>query len=236
MAEYITSCEGGDGFGAQYQRIISTILYCELTNNKFVYRPFKNMEHNYDSTHDFIEKKEKFINLINNFDTINSVSNYRSLGPRVYEVENNLDNCLKLNSLSKIKKHLHEGKTIPFNKKYLNIAVHIRRFNPHDIGDYAYTPDEYYLRVIERIRNNHQGDKLFHIYSQGENELFKDFINNDVVLHLNESIEDTFYGMVTADILVMSKSSLSYSAAMLSDGIVYYLPFWHPPAKKWLTI
>jgi len=34
----------------------------------------------------------------------------------------------------------------------------------------------------------------------------------------------------------MSKSSFSYSAALLSTNIVYYIPFWHKTLDNWLTI
>jgi hypothetical protein len=233
---YITSCEGGDGFGAQYQRIISSIMYAELSNNEFVYRPFKEMEHNYDSDQNFIQNKENFINLINNYKNINEVNNVVSLGPRIYEVENNLDSCLQLESLKKIKRLIHENKKKPYDDNFLNISVHIRRFNTHDNGDYAYVEDDYFLNVINHIRNTYEGNKLFHIYSQGNEKLFERYLSNDVIFHLDETIESTFYGLITSDILVMSKSSLSYSAGILSDGIVYYLPFWHKPATKWLTL
>lgn len=39
--------------------------------------------------------------------------------------------------------------------------------------------------------------------------------------------------MATANILLTSKSSFSYAAAMLNENIVYYLPFWHKPSEKW---
>ena len=47
------------------------------------------------------------------------------------------------------------------------------------------------------------------------------------------NIFDTFTEMVAADALIMSRSSFSYSAAVLSDGDIYYQKFWHPPMKHW---
>ena len=42
--------------------------------------------------------------------------------------------------------------------------------------------------------------------------------------------------LATADILVMSKSSFSYLAAILNvTGIVLYHPFWHYPLADWLV-
>ena len=54
-------------------------------------------------------------------------------------------------------------------------------------------------------------------------------------MHLNESVEDAFNGLVFADALVTSASSFSYVAAMLTDGVVYYKHFWHKPSMKWIV-
>ena len=65
------------------------------------------------------------------------------------------------------------------------------------------------LDKIKHIRENYN-NPLFHIYSEGNINNFKEYINNDVILHINENIVDTFTGMVFADILIMSRSSFSY--------------------------
>jgi len=74
---------------------------------------------------------------------------------------------------------------------------------------------------------------LFHIYSQGEDKNFEIFKAKDTILHLNEELPLTFISMVAADILVTSASSISYAAALLSDGVIYYKRFWHNPRKEW---
>ena len=75
---------------------------------------------------------------------------------------------------------------------------------------------------------------LFHIYSQGEDKNFEVFKANDTIFHINEDIYSTFISMVVADILVTSASSLSYIAALISDGEIYYKKFWHNPRKEWI--
>ena len=59
------------------------------------------------------------------------------------------------------------------------------------------------------------------------------YISEDTTLHINEDITTTFTGMVASNILITSRSSLSYLAGLLTDGVVYYQPFWHPPKKDW---
>ena len=120
----------------------------------------------------------------------------------------------------------------------MNIAIHIRRHNTHDSRiDGTNIPDDVFSNVINKLRDIYSSKKpLFHLYSQGNIENFKIFNSQDIVLHLNDSTEDAFTGMVLAEILVTSASSLSYTAGILSEGTVYYIPFWHPPLPNWLSI
>ena len=76
---------------------------------------------------------------------------------------------------------------------------------------------------------------MFHIYSQGNEESFNNYKNDDTILHINEDVCKTFLGLVAANILVTSSSSFSYCAALLSDGEIYYKQFWHTPRKDWIN-
>jgi hypothetical protein len=54
-------------------------------------------------------------------------------------------------------------------------------------------------------------------------------------MHLNGDVFECLHSLITADILVMAKSSFSYTAALLSRGIVIYSPFWHAPLQQWIV-
>ena len=41
---------------------------------------------------------------------------------------------------------------------------------------------------------------------------------------------------LSAGTLVTSRSSFSYVAALLSEGRVYYFPFWHLPSPRWICV
>jgi hypothetical protein len=234
----VTNCTRNDGFGAQYQSIIFAILHAEMYGYNFYYTPFSSIAHNYDKDSDFLIKKENFINLTSEFPTVSQLSSdtvVRQLCGREdcwNRVESNLTQCLNSYAFQKIKKAFHSGKTPIHNKDFLNIALHIRKPNIEDNRPCS-NDDNYFLKMIDYIRKNYSGNKIFHIYSQGEKKNFSIFENEDVIFHLNECMESTFYSMVTADILVMSKSSFSYAAAMLNENIVYYLPFWHKRSLDW---
>lgn len=241
--EIITNPYRSDGFGAQFQCIIFTALYAELHNKKFLYTPFKAMEHNYDNDENFLEKKETLINFINNFE----INNDPTIQPTeiIHEyynfIHNNLDLCEKSILLKKAKEifRINKNKATYFDNQKLNIAIHIRRPNPHDTRiEGTELSNEFYFKSIQFLRSLYSSkNPLFHIYSQGSIDTFYTHFNSsDIVLHLNESIEDTFSSMVLADVLVTSTSSLSYTAGFLSEGIVYYIPFWHPPMPKWIIL
>jgi len=123
-----------------------------------------------------------------------------------------------------------------FKNNKINVAVHIRRPNKHDNRIQGTdTPDDYYLTIIKKIKEKYFDKKLiFHIYSQCDLENFKIYENTNTILHIDENLLDTFKGMIFSDILVTSASSLSYSAALLSNGEIYYKQFWHPPMNNWI--
>ncbi len=236
--EIVTNTERSDGFGAQFQTIIATVIYAESNNKKYVYTPFKRVAHNYYNVPDFIKKKEWLINFIGNFEI--NTGNARPIVNLIQFFEKNLIRCANSHALKKIKNIFRANKNVNdyFNNEHLNIAIHVRRPNPHDDRiQGANTADNVFLTTINRLRVMYSSkNPLFHLYSQGNRENFTTFNAQDVVLHLNESIEDTFSSMVLADVLVTGASSFSYAAGLLSEGIVYYMPFWHSPLPHWIPI
>lgn len=227
-----------DGFGSQFQNIIATAVFAELNNKKFVYSPFREMQHNYDNDPDFIKKKEDLINFIGNFDLNTNYDAHQQTNCKSF-FDNNVTKCAKTKILKKIKLIFRKNKDYKnyFDPKYLNIAIHIRRFNQNDIRiEGSDVPNGYFKKIMGRLKNKHRQKKLiFHIYSQGEEINFSELQGENVVFHLNKSIEETFASMVLADILVTSAGSFSYAAALISSGIVYYRPFWHNPLPHWIN-
>lgn len=239
--EIVTNPLRTDGFGAQFQTIIYSVIYAELNGKNYTYTTFKNMEHNYENDPDFLNRKEWLINFINFFPINTDETLQKKISPRDYITffESNLNTCANSESLKKIKQifRANKDKNNYFSNSNFNIAIHIRRPNPHDSRiDGTNTQDQVYIDIIERLRAKYSAQApLFHIYSQGDLESFKhQYTGDDIIFHLNESIEDTFTSMVLAEVLVTSRSSFSYAAALLSEGTVYYLRFWHPPLPGWI--
>lgn len=240
---YFTVEERTDGFGAQFQTMICSILILENSENQYIHTPIKSMEHNYDNDTEFISKVENCMNLINYNKSlyINDINDIHALSICfiINTFDSNINTYLNpdYQPLKNIKKCFWENKNKNFfNNNKLNVSVHIRRPNSNDDRiDGADTSLSYYFNIINIIKQKyHDKDLLFHIYSQNEINDYNDFDKTNLVFHLNENLFDTFIGLVAADILITSRSSFSYSASILSDGEIYYQPFWHPPGDKWI--
>jgi hypothetical protein len=243
---YVTTDPYIDGFGAQYLRIIANYILSKFNNWTFHYRPFSAMEHNYANDAFFLTNKEELINLKNNIENVDT-TRYKYVIHGVPAIlshfEHNINIFCQSEHMAFLKKCFWAKKERDvFKNGKLNVAIHIRRLNAHDGGAEnasirITTPNTYYLDVMNKIRSKYSDKNLlFHIYSQGNASDFFDLVGDcDTELHLNTDVESTFSSMVAADILLTSPSCLSYVAALLSDGEIWYKPFWHPPLTKWIV-
>jgi hypothetical protein len=244
MNKIYTSIKSSDGFGAQYQRVIQTYIFCKIHNMPFLYSPLDSVEHNYNNDITYTRQLEDLMNLEKHIPNWNRTMNVEQLdyGSIVMPFfERNIDKCCNSEHMHFIKNCYWQNKTKNyFNNDNINVAIHIRRENLRDNGQAgarATTPNRYYLNIMNAIRDKYNPagkELLFHIYSQGQIEQFAGLNGSDVKFYLNYDIVETFKGMVSAEILVISPSSLSYVAALISDGEVHYKRFWHNPKQTWI--
>ena len=128
-------------------------------------------------------------------------------------------------------------KTFSGNKN-LFIVCHVRRGDVSEQIPKRFTDNDTIekriLRLVEFLKLHNISYSL-HFVSQGKE---KDFgaLSKYGEFHLNGSPFIDFYNMVEADVLIMSKSSFSYTAALLSEGIIFYELFWHNPLPNWFDM
>ncbi len=252
MSQYYTSRPRNDGFGAQFQNIIFDILYtyANSNSNTYVFPGIDSFEHNYNNEPGYTNRLIRYMNLKDHFSVgvgvgvggLHLHGTIHRYTTDVYShVEDNISKLITSEPMKLIKSLFYADKSTPFDTRYHNVAVHVRRPNPHDCRiDGTNITDSYYLNVINYIRKNHDSDGKplrFHIYSQGTAGAYDEYMknNDDTVLHLNEDVLVTFHGFVFADTLVTSSSSFSYTAALLCNGVIYYKSFWHKPADSWIV-
>lgn len=122
------------------------------------------------------------------------------------------------------------------------VAVHIRR---GDVGKETYpsrfTSNEAHAPLIAELLRRHPGMPVI-IFSQGEPDDFHDLANDSpevsgrVRLCLEADVRTTFHALVSAHALLVAKSSYSYSAAILTRGVVYadtIRKWWHQPLPSY---
>jgi hypothetical protein len=233
------STDYGDGFGSHLQQYIFGIVFAENHGNRLYLSYNTNFEHNYVNDPTYKDRILSYINLHKYYGLPEGI-NENSL-PKIdmhYQYcLDNIDRIFISDSFELLKLRFFENKSNPYDQSFYNVAVHVRRPNPHDnrlMG--ADTPDAYYLAVINKIRATHSGEKplKFHIYSQGSPSMFSIYNAPDTELHIDTSVEETYNGLLFGDALITSGSALSYSAALFTSGTVYFKTFWYPPAKHWI--
>jgi hypothetical protein len=245
--------ERDDGFGSQFQNIISTILYAKFNNMEYVHFPIKTMAHNYDEDPDFLDIIEETMNISKKYrrDKDLKKKEKQKVISKLWmkrEMDNNIDKYLKSKELKDIKKNYFKnkcGKKQFFNINKVNVAIHVRNLNSHDTEhvqrfgkNWIETQSIDLLKLIKSLEDKYGKDNIvFHIFSQGNTNEFKTLTNNrnNMELHLNDPVEYAFHLMALADILVINKSSYSYCAALICNAKqIYYKKFWHKPGNNWI--
>ena len=121
------------------------------------------------------------------------------------------------------------------------VCVHVRR------GDVArgdadtvhrYTPNHAILNTVRQLQQvlaeQHRPYRIC-VYSQGDSGAFRCFAELGCELCLNGPALETFHQLVVADILVMARSTFSYTAALLGRGVKLYDPQDHAPLPEWIV-
>jgi hypothetical protein len=120
----------------------------------------------------------------------------------------------------------------------ITVAVHMRRGDVTAECCQRFTPIEPVCattRLLQELLDERKLDYSIALYSQGNELEFEELQRLGVELRLNKDAIWTMQQLVEADILVMSKSSFSYVAALVSDGVKLYEPFWHSPMSEWIS-
>lgn len=239
-----------DGFGSQLQACFSLIAYCNYKEYNYIHKPFYAMHHNDENIENFPSVMNQFINLEHIFKSTNELTNYElsqlhqvkegyfvhgSLKPEIFYNEEVLQ-IIRACYYSNPKPSIDD---IYLPNTY-NVAVHIRRGDVN-IQKYPtrFTSNTEYINMLKNINIIDKNNVVFHIVSEGNPDDFHDIIKEfpNIQLHLGINIQKTFHLLVKADLLIMSKSSFCYCAALLNENKIngtIIRNWWHKPFRKWL--
>lgn len=214
-----------DGFGAQYQAIMSGIAYCNHMNYQYIHTPMKGVSHKEN-----VEQLNQFIGIPPNNDSVDitrkcSGEVHNAKKPSMYYTPE---------VLQKIRNYYYSTEKPNINVP--DIAIHIRRGDVGEGYTKRFTSNTKYNELIDKVIKLYPEHKIT-IFSEGKEEDFEELKRENVTFCLNGDITETFHSLVKAKNLIMAKSSFSYSAALLNENRVYYVfPFWHKKLNHWESL
>jgi hypothetical protein len=247
-ATYLTVGGRSDGFGGQLHGQLSCLLMSKmLPNCTYAHSPLQKIEHINNPGDDWekVHQIEAFMNLGYDEIPISQVPGDEVVDTRAYcheytEANLQLYDLLKGELLRKFaanKRLIKAGRKVT-GSFTVDVHVHVRR------GDVA--PDhprfmsvgKYHdiLTAIKKGLGVHGISIDVHIHSEGDQSEFEKLVEDfDAVLHLDEDVLQTWHAMAVAQVLVLSQSSLSYTAGLYNQGVVVFSEprFFHGPVPSW---
>jgi hypothetical protein len=257
---YITCSGNSDGAGAQAHAVLSTILFAKLYGLEYVHTPFSLIQHNQSKNPNWEQMWEEFFSFGLNRTSVADIreTSCKKVSLRhpllIFKRQNLLykvRNCHEctdmvpnryhsiLNEIRRDFKFRHFG-NLTQPREVKKISIHVRRgdVSSSGVNSGRFTEIEVLtglVEVISKFLSDNSIQYEIDIYSQGSENEFVKFKKFNASLKLNLNEFDTFKGLVNSDILITAKSSFSYTAALLSDALVFYDKFWHGPLKSWVN-
>ena len=248
------TCQGrSDGAGMQALAYMSTISFAKAFGAVYVHSPFTIVDHAPAAMKDWAGAWEAQFNfgagaqLLNESDVVIDYADYLS-GRRQLCARSVLrfQQCWWLNrrypdSLKAATPGFIDGfKRVEAEQEHkFVVAVHVRRGDVGaNLNARRFTPNTRILSQIQRLQavlDAFAFDYQIDVYSQGDAAAFADFVPLGCRLHLDADTLWTMRRLAEADVLLMSKSSFSYTAALVSDGVKIYEPTFNPPLSDWIV-
>lgn len=221
-----------DGFGAQFQAILSGIAYCNYKNYIYLHTPITIMDHNVD-----VNKANEFIGITNT----NSHEYNSSCKIEEHDFEEKVHFCEtpSIYYTDKVLEYIRKCyySTIKPSIDLVDIAIHIRRGDVgKDKNSVRYVDNSWYKEIIEKLKQKYPTYTIT-IFSEGNYEDFLDLGLDENCYKLNKNVFETFHSLVCSKVLIQSFSSFSYSAGLINQNTVYhYDSFWHKKLDHWLSL
>jgi hypothetical protein len=248
------TCSGrSDGLGMQAMARISGINFAKAFGATYVDSPFMRLDHAPTEQHEWRDAWENRLNLGKGEERLDGddvVVDYRDYLLKRRAINEKIvlrfQQCYWLHrhypdSLEAISESLRTKFGLPADQErdHIVVAVHVRR---GDVGisknALRFTPNDTIVRTIEYLRDilEDMGVKaIFQVHSQGPASDFAELSRIGCELYLDTDAIWTMEKLVASDILIMSKSSFSYVAALINRGVKIYERTFNPPLSSWIV-
>lgn len=216
-----------DGFGAQYIAQMSALAWAVRNKRYYYFEPFATLDHG---------ENAEAMSLFTGLRSWGKPVRYRGLAHVRYvpEVLESSEPSQYFNhEVISLLRQMYGSSPKPPPCRH-QIAIHIRRGDVSEHMSARWLSSSVYLSLVKTLRGFFPGASIG-LYSQGEAADFADFVRLGVSLELNRDLRETFHELVTAPMLLPAPSCLSYSAALLSEGVVLHLANQqNKPLSHWL--
>lgn len=247
----ITTFGRRDGIGMQALSRMSAIAFAKAFGAEYIHTPFESIDHTPAHQVSWAQKWEDFFGFSKHYKVIDEtyeIIDYQDYMRRPKQLASNsvlfFQQCWWFTRrypdfFLNIAPELRAGMNLSTERgEKLRAAIHVRRGDVSaSANKMRYTDDESILRSIDSLRRMAKEtgrDLAISVYSQGSPEDFSAFKARGCELHLDTDAIETMKAMIESDILVMSKSSFSYVAALLNTGVIVYEPTFNPPLSSWI--
>lgn len=245
------TCFGkADGGGAQLHAVLSVAAFCRFFDIDFRHTPFAQIRHmnsdGWDLSRDYAPYWES---QLDRFGFIKHSEESEPLGSPLVLLSRILlgksrNRRFSLHHAHRVTNLIPEAfyavgaiqqPGVRPTKTSLVCAVHARRGDVSQYGaeSFRYSSNKEICAAINEVKliycdRNIKFQIILQDKSLANDELFKNY----TVVATDNPIE-AFDELVSADVLVLAKSSFSYAAGLLSSGHVFCPLFWHPPIPHW---
>ena len=190
----------------------------------------------------FNEKNLKEVN------TIKKILNFYNCQKTIFFLEHNQSYKKQFETQKELKYKFffinRNNQKLIYDKKNFNIAIHVR------LGDILLNKNiqnkrlldiNYYINAINYIKKiRTPKKKMIYIFSNGSSKYYDKLFKFKNIFDIkNLSDLNTFDHFINSNLLVISRSSFSYKAGLISNNIkLAPINFWHdyPKDKKWKII
>lgn len=217
-----------DGFGAQFHSIMAVIAYCDQYGYTYAHQPLSKIDHSVDHKlmNDFIGMKG--VLLLKDAPEHAEIEHIRC--PDEVHDSKTPHKFYTPQVINKIRAYYQTGnhpETEP-----IDVAIHIRRGDVRKDNKLRYTDNAIYKKIIATLSKSNK----ITVFSEGTYNDFQDLGLPETNFRLDTDIRTTFHSLVKAKVLICSKSSFSYAAALLNENTIYYEDFWHAKLDNWHNI
>ena len=242
-----------DGIGAQIHSIYSLHAYAALRGMEVLPHSLSDVAHNDDNLLNWDNKWNTFFNLPESTTAIDkphikSIKLERLYFPRrgtcyIAKKAHTITDLFPeaynevMPQLRKVYDMAPVEKSSFFKGDRIGVAIHLRLGDVASHSSRSSRMDRAVQQVSAIRKHLKQKGHPFEIVvlSQGIAANFAPLVDLGAQLRLNDDLFRTFHTLVSADILCMAKSSLSYAAGLLNQKQVIYEPFWHSKLPTWLN-